>query len=197
MFTTIYPTPSTYSRSVSRQERSPVLQTIASRRSGGHPQVLFALQQVHLEGVAILALRGLPLGSSPGSALGGRPERGDRRFAHGRRSEQMPKEISEMVAVLMGRRGPHHPSGSWQGVRLSCRGPCAKGLWIDRRLAQPIRFQSTASRKGEAREPHAHRQRRRQLRQETPPPVAGAEPQGGDIRARWAWWKPACGHHAC
>jgi hypothetical protein len=52
----------------------------------------------------------------------------------------VPKKsrISEMVAVLMGRRGPHRPlQGFWQGVRLSCRGPCTKGLWIDRRLAQP------------------------------------------------------------
>lgn len=39
MFMTIYPTPSTDSRNVSRQDRSPLLQTIASRRSGEHPQV--------------------------------------------------------------------------------------------------------------------------------------------------------------
>jgi hypothetical protein len=30
----------------------------------------------------------------------------------------------------MGKRGPRHPlQGLWQGVRLSCRGPCTKGLW--------------------------------------------------------------------
>ena len=119
---TIYPTRSTDSRNVSRQDRSPLLQTIASRRSGEHPLGTFFSQTsrrartgwsaaglgaenrrggresggkahllvsihrfrfAHLEEVAILALRRLPLRLSPGSAPGGRPESGDRRLAHG------------------------------------------------------------------------------------------------------------------